>query len=157
MRRCCILWHLLQGLRAAAGDGLGAAVDGRPVLGASDAQRALPRCAPPCVPGVCGALPISLVLRQQCPLHVHICHLRSPEDKDSAQEDERSSRTLTGPLKFCNCYPQVIPPQSRHPNVSARLSTDSASSKTRVRRCLDKENCTPYSPCSAALQRLTGP
>ena len=157
MGKCCILWHLLQGLRAAAGDGLGAAVDGRPVLGASEAQRALPCCAAPCVPGIRSALPINLMLRQQCPLHVHICHLRSPEDRDSAQEDERSSRTLTGPLKLCKCYPQGVPPQSRRSNASARLSTDSASRKTRVCRCLDKENCTPYSPCPAALQRLTGP
>jgi hypothetical protein len=158
MCRYCSLWHLLQGLRAAAGDGLGAAVDGRPVLSASNAQRALPRCAGPCVPGVCSALPIRLVLRQQRPLHVHICHLRSPEDRHSAQEDNRTSRTLTGPTEALRSLParDLSTPDRTFQFVWQTLS-NSASSKTTVYRCLDKENCAPCSPCPAALQRLTGP
>lgn len=67
--------HHLEGLGAVGGDGLGTAVHRRPVLGASEAQRALACCAGPRIPGICGAGLVCLELWQECPLQPQISHL----------------------------------------------------------------------------------
>lgn len=64
-----------QSLGAVTGNGLGAAVHRRPVIGASDAQRALARCAGPRIPGVRGAGLVCMELRKKRPLQPQVCHL----------------------------------------------------------------------------------